>query len=267
MGPLHAHPHAHGPPAPARVRARDIAPSGNEEAEVDTPWIGEETAVAAELSPPSLAETPRAWTKPQKLLASFIVALGLFLAGTTFVMIYFTVTHLLHPYMGQWAWTVVAAGEAAFTFLFATGVLLALRKAPAGALRGILMLALFAGSVLLNVYASRRSIPNAAGHVLIVVTFFGCLLTGKSTLLCLLGGKVRADRITFGEWVAHPLHSLRLTRWMVTWAEPSRKKAHLRYMALLYAVAIAQADPRIGRTPFIWRTAPAGDAEVPAWQR
>lgn len=223
---------------------------------MDTQWgdVGALEASAEPAPPPAPpAEKPRPWTKSQKWLAGSIIVLGLGLTGTAFTMIYFTVTHLLRSSMGQWAWTVVASGEAAFLFLFLTGVLLALRKAPAGALRGLLMLALFVGSVLLNVYASRHSLPGAAGHILIVVCFFGCLLTGKATLLCLLGGKVRSDRITFGEWVAHPVHSLRLKRWMITWAEPSRKKAHARYMALLFAKALAQADNRIGHQRFTWK--------------
>jgi hypothetical protein len=40
---------------------------------------------------------------------------------------------------------------------------------------------------------------------------------------------------------------------MVTWAEPSRERAHAKYMALLFAIALVQADPAIGRTPFAWR--------------
>src|SRR6266566_2211416 len=48
-GPPHAHPRPHGRSAPARVRARNIATSGNKEAEVDTPQDGEEVQDAGEV--------------------------------------------------------------------------------------------------------------------------------------------------------------------------------------------------------------------------
>jgi len=79
------------------------------------------------------------------------------------------------------------------------------------------------------------------------------MLAGKGAVMSLRGGKVRADRISGGEWAAHPLRSLSLWRWMTTWGEPSREKALTGYMVLLFAVAIAQADDKVGRTPFVWR--------------
>jgi len=78
------------------------------------------------------------------------------------------------------------------------------------------------------------------------------MLAGKSTVMSLRGGKVRADHIGAGEWVAHPVHSGRLWRWKQTWGEPSRDVAQARYMVLLYARAIAQSDARVGRG-FRWR--------------
>jgi hypothetical protein len=196
---------------------------------------------------------PDGWTGWQRFLAVLLVLLGLGITVPAFVEIYLTITHLVRPAFGAWAWTVPASGEIAFTFLFLNGVLLAMRRAPGGALRAALMAALMAGSVVLNVWAARDNLPSAVGHVLIVAAFFGVLLAGKATVMTLRGGKVRADRITAGEWVAQPLRSLSLWRWMKTWGEPSRDAALERYMRLMFAFTIAKADDRVGRRPFCWR--------------
>src|ERR1022692_3594303 len=95
------------------------------------------------------------WTWPAKLLAVTLVLLGLGITLPAFAEIYITITHLVRPSFGSWAWTVPASGEIAFTFLLLNGVLLAMRRAPGGALRAVLMAALMAGSVILNVWAAR----------------------------------------------------------------------------------------------------------------
>ena len=139
------------------------------------------------------------------------------------------------------------------------GVVLAARKVAGGEfLRGSVMAVLVAGSVVLNVWAARGVVPDVVGHLEVVGSFFGVALIGKSTIMALGGGKLRADRITAGEWIAHPVHSARLWRWMMTWGEPSRKAAHERYMLLLLAITVAQDTAgqdgkRIGSRPFCWR--------------
>lgn len=193
------------------------------------------------------------WTRGQRLLACALTALGTGITIPAFTEIYLTVTHLVHPAFGAWSWTVPVSGEIAFTYLFLNGVLLAMRRAPAGALRSVLIAAIIAGSVVLNIWAYLGSVPAVVGHLIIVAAFFGVLLAGKETVMTLRGGKVRADRITAGEWIAQPARSAALWRWMKTWGEPSRDAALERYMHLLYARAVAQADPRIGRRPFTWR--------------
>jgi hypothetical protein len=193
------------------------------------------------------------WPKSHRILAGALMLLGAAIAGPAFIVIYQTVTHLMHPYMGAWSWVVPVSGEIAFTFLFLNGLLLALRRAPAGALRGLLMTAILGGSTFLVAWASSKATPDMAGHLVVVDGFYGVLLGGKSTVMLLRGGKVRADRIGGGEWVAHPFRSAALWRWMRTWDEPSRKAAHERYTRLLYAIAIAQADKRVGRAPLVWR--------------
>jgi hypothetical protein len=193
------------------------------------------------------------WTWPQGILASVLVLLGIAITVPAFTQMYRTAVGLLSPYMGWWAWTVPVCGEIAFAFLFLNGVLLQLRKAPAGGLRAALMASIITSSLLLQVYSARRSVPDAVGHAVVVVAFFGVMSAGKQTIMALRGGKIRADAMTFGEWAAHPLHSLRLWRWMKAWGEPSRDVAQQRYMRLLFAIAVAQAAPSIGGAPFAWR--------------
>jgi hypothetical protein len=40
---------------------------------------------------------------------------------------------------------------------------------------------------------------------------------------------------------------------MKAWGETSRLRAHTRYQRLLFALAVAQSDERVGRTPWLWR--------------
>jgi hypothetical protein len=191
------------------------------------------------------------WTPGQKWYAAGLVALGLGISVIAFRVIYQTVTALATPYMRQWPWSAVVSCEIAFVFLFGLGILLAWRKVPSPVLRGLFMGLLIAGSVILNVWAARGNVPDMVIHLVVVCAFFAVLLTGKAAFTLLRGSKVRADRIGGAEWIAHPLHSLRLQRWMATWGEPSRAIAHARYMRLLYAIAVAQSD--VGRAPFRWR--------------
>lgn len=193
------------------------------------------------------------WTRGQRLIACALAVLGTGITVPAFTEIYMTVTHLIRPAFGAWSWTVPVSGEIAFTYLFLNGVLLAMRRAPAGALRSVLIAVIIAGSVVLNIWAYLGSVPAVVGHLIIVAAFFGVLLAGKETVMTLRGGKVRADRITAGEWIAQPARSAALWRWMKTWGEPSRDAALERYMRLLYTRALAQSDPRVGRRPFAWR--------------
>jgi hypothetical protein len=196
---------------------------------------------------------PEGWTLPQVAFAAWQALLHIGITAIAFVVIYQTVTKVARPYLGRLDWAPVAAGEIAFIGLYGNSVLLAWRKKAPGVTRGVLMAAIVAGSVILNVYGARGKLPDVVIHLVIVGAFFGLMLDGKSVIARLRGGKVRGDRLSAAEWASHPVRSLRLARWMQAWAEPSRKAALGRYMRLLYAVALAQADERVGRVPLLWR--------------
>lgn len=196
---------------------------------------------------------PRPFNRREVFLSIVLVVVGLSIAVPSFIEIYATATKLMRPSMGHYAWVVPVSGEVAFTWLFIAGVLLTMRKAPAGAFRGLCMFLIAAASVTLQVYAGRSSLPDALGHLVVVGAFFIVILNGKGIITLLRGGKVRADRLTGGEWIVHPLRSAALLWWMTAWAETSKERALHRYMALLYARTITKADPRVGRRPFAWR--------------
>lgn len=186
------------------------------------------------------------WTRPQVVLANVLAVLTICITIPAFASLYHTTTALLGPTMHDWARIVPVCGEIAFTYLFLNGVLLALRRAPAGVLRSAFMAALMAGAVALQALASRGSVPALIGHEVVVTAFFGVLLSAKATILTLLGGKVKPDRITLAEWAARPVQSARLWRWRATWGQMKVAEARERYMRLLYVTAITQADPRVG---------------------
>ena len=196
---------------------------------------------------------PKGWTIPQGLLAGVLVLLGTAITAIAFLVMWQTVTDVVRQYMHSRAWTVPVAGEIAFLFFYLLGVLLAWRKAPPVAARSLLMAGLIAGSVQLNVYAARGVLVDAVAHLLVTWSFFGVLITGKAAITALRGGKVRADRIGVAEWLTHPARSAALAWWMQAWGEPSRQVALDRYMRLLFTIAVAQSDSRVGRTPVLWR--------------
>jgi hypothetical protein len=197
---------------------------------------------------------PKGWTAGQVLLAVVLILLGIGITFPAFAVIYLTVTHLVSPWFHAWSWTVPASGEIAFVGIWGTGVLLAWRGESGGALRPVFLTVFIAGSVYLNVYAAHGAGPDAVGHILVVAAFFGYLLVGKSAIMRLRAAKGRPDRLTAIEWALHPYRSAVLRSRMALWGETSRKRALPKLSALLYATALAQADPRIGRVPFAWRS-------------
>ena len=204
-------------------------------------------------SPAHARTEPRGWTVPQGFLAALLVILGTGITVVAFRVIWSTVTDVVRPSMHRQAWTVPVACEIAFVFMFLLGVLLAWRKAPPVASRGLIMAGLIAGSVELNVYASRGNVPALVAHLVVTGAFYSCLLAGKAAITAIKGGKIRADRIAGMEWLLHPARSAALSWWMHSWGEPSRDAAHARYRVLLFARTIAQADERIGRAPWLWK--------------
>jgi hypothetical protein len=197
---------------------------------------------------PAHARTaPQGWTLGQSLVAAVLVAAGLAITGIAFYVMWGTVTDVVRAYMHRQAWTVPVSGEIAFLFFYLAGVLLAWRKAPPVVARGLFMAGIVAGSVQLNVYAARGHLPDLTGHLLVTGAFFGVLVVGKMVITSLKGGKTRADRISAGEWMTHPVRSAALWWWMKAWNETSRDAALARYQKLLYARAVAQADERVGK--------------------
>ena len=198
-------------------------------------------------------EQPKSWTVGQGFLAAGLTGLGLAITFPAFAVLFFTVTHLVNPWFHAWSWTVPASGEIAFMFMWGNGVLLAWRGESGGVLRAVLIAVFIGGSLYLQVYAAHGNPADAASHILIVIAFFGCMLVGKQTIMRLRSAKGRPDRLTTAEWILHPYRSAVLRSWMALWGEPSKKKAQARLAPIRYAVALAQADPRVGRVPFLWR--------------
>lgn len=205
-------------------------------------------------SPAHAKREPGDWTAGQKWYTVLLIVLpGMAIAAIAFTVIYGRVTAFARPYLPRMPWALVVSCEIAFVFLFNVGILLAWRKAPNPASRAVFMCVLMAGSVLIQVYAAHGNRADMLVYLVVLCAFFAVILTGKAAYNLLRGTKIRADRVGVGEWLAHPVHSFRLVRWMATWGEPSRKAAHDRYMRLLYAIAIAQADPAVGSMPLLWR--------------
>src|SRR5260221_1477040 len=200
-----------------------------------------------------LMNTDRGWTWPQASLAVLLGAGSIAITVPPFIEIYQTVTQVVRPWFGAWAWVVPVCGEISWCVIFGAGVLMAMRRVAGGPLRSGLQAALIAGSIALNVYAARNNAADVIAHVVVVASFFGTLAVTKSTIPRLALDRIKSDTLTIAEWLIPPAQSFRLWREMTAWGETSAAAARARYTALLYAVALAQSDPRVGRAPFAWR--------------
>jgi hypothetical protein len=124
----------------------------------------------------------KGWTIAQAALAVACGLLGAGIAVLGFIDIYLTVTHLLYPMWGAWSWTVILLGEGSFTGAYFGALLLDLRDRPPARVRAFLacyLSAFAAGSLLLNLYAGRGSVPGLVSHGIVVGAFFGYLFLVK----------------------------------------------------------------------------------------
>ena len=120
-------------------------------------------------------------TGKQRALDRIIISGAVILAPVFFVVLYLTVTALVRPSFGFWAWTVPVATEGCFVLLYLLDIRLALAGKPMGWLR--LTPYPFAGaSLFLNVYASRGSIPGMVGHAAVTVAFFLPLIVAEAAV-------------------------------------------------------------------------------------
>ena len=148
-------------------------------------------------------------TRGQHILAAFIVVLAAALTPVFFTVMFVSVTHLLGPSFGAWAWTVPVATEISFTLLYLLYLLLVwLDRAP-----GWLWLAPFpfaAASLWLNVYSARGDLPGMVGHGVVTVAFFIPLVALKSAVRRLSAGdEERRRAAAVDDAIAHARDILR----------------------------------------------------------
>jgi len=110
-----------------------------------------------------------------------IIALAALLAPVFFLDMFLTVTHLLGPSFGRWAWTVPAATEGSFTVLYLLDLYLQHMGKPMGWLRWA-PYPFAAASLFLNVYASWGNVPAMTGHAVVTIAFFLPLLAGEAAV-------------------------------------------------------------------------------------
>lgn len=136
---------------------------------------------------------PRGW----KALRLAVIAAGLLLAPVFFGVMFVTVTALVRPAFGWWAWSVPAATEGSFAFLYGLDLLLQWRGKPMGWLR-LTPYPFAVASLLLNVWADRASVPGMVGHAAVTCAFFLPLLAGESAVrsLAVSDDQIRAEAET-----------------------------------------------------------------------
>jgi hypothetical protein len=119
------------------------------------------------------------WTGFEIALGVACGALGGAVAILGFTDIFVTVNHVVAPWWGWLAWTVIVLGEGSGLGSYLGWLLLDLRDKPPRRVKVFCAcyLSTFAAlSLLLNVYAGRGSVPGTVSHGLAVVAFFGYLV-------------------------------------------------------------------------------------------
>jgi len=122
---------------------------------------------------------------PWRAMRALIVVLAVALLPVFFSDMFHTVTTLLRPAFGRWAWTVPAATEGSFLVLYLLDLLLQWAGKPMGWLR-LAPYPFAVASLLLNVYAARGDLPAMLGHGVITVAFFLPVLACEAAVRSLL---------------------------------------------------------------------------------
>jgi hypothetical protein len=169
--------------------------------------------------------TPRSW---MGTLRAAIVTLGALLAPVFFTDMFRTVTQLLgHSFHGV-AWTVPAATEGSFIFLYGLDIYLLAAGKPMGWLR-FAPYPFAAVSLVLNVYSSFGDVPGMLGHAVVTVAFFLPLLAGESAVKSLA---VTDDAVALShEMAAARQYAIDLARdqkgWRWRWRVPSLLRSRI----------------------------------------
>lgn len=147
--------------------------------------------------------------KVQRRLGGTIIAGGILLAPVFFIVMFLSVTSLVRPSFGGWAWTVPIATEGCFVLLYLLDIRLELARKPMGWLR-FTPYPFAAASLWLNVEAGRGDLPGMVGHGVVTVAFFLPLIAGEAAVRRLaLTDAECALRSARGDAIAHARDILR----------------------------------------------------------
>lgn len=118
------------------------------------------------------------FTRAHRWLAAGFVLFGAALAPIAFTVMLITVTRLLRPSFGWWAWAVPVGTEAGFLGFFCADLLAEWRRRPLKILRAAPYL-LAAVSLGLNALAGRSDPAFILGHAALPVVFFGYVVVAE----------------------------------------------------------------------------------------
>lgn len=120
---------------------------------------------------------PRGW----KALRRSLIAGAILLSPAFFIVMFRTVTALVRPSFGVWAWTVPVATEGCFLLLYGLDILLEWARKPKGWLR-FTPYPFAAASLVLNVWADKDSLGGMLGHAIVTVAFFLPVIAAESAV-------------------------------------------------------------------------------------
>lgn len=139
-------------------------------------------AVCTQAAKPLLAAArkPRPGSSWDRPLLAIVIVLGCGLAPVFFLDMFRTVTDLLASSV-TYAWTVPAATEGAFLFLYLLGLWLQRKGKPQAWLRWA-PYPFAAASLFLNVWAAHGNFPAMVGHASVTIAFFLPVLAAESAI-------------------------------------------------------------------------------------
>jgi Protein of unknown function (DUF2637) len=172
--------------------------------------------------------------QPRVLLGAVIVAGCLGLTVPAFAVLFLTVTRLLRPWFGHWAWTVPICTETGYVVVYLADLLMEMCERPVRWLRFV-PLPFVAASLWLNVYAADGHLAAMVGHAVVTVTFFGTLAVAKMAARRLI--RARGD--------APKRDAIPLSRWLASRRTIGMWKRMVLQDVMSYPVAVAREEARM----------------------
>jgi hypothetical protein len=196
--------------------------------------------------------------RDRSALLPLIVLLGTALAPVFFADMFKTVTATVGPSFGWLAWTVPAATEGCFAFLYLLDLYLLRKRKPMGWLRNA-PYPFAVASLALNVWGSLGDIPGMVGHAAVTAAFFVPIIAAEHAARSLSADDaavaVATETAAARQYAADIVRDQAGPLWRVSRKVPSLLRTRIRHARFPADVASAIRSAATGGDAAAWEKA------------